>query len=333
MNDKAFSGTVLVTGGAGYVGSHCCKAFAQAGWKVVVFDDLSRGWRDFVRWGPLIEGDILDPNALSAAMAEVKPDAVAHFAALAYVGESVTEPAAYYRTNVVGTLNVLDAMRASGVDKIVFSSTCATYGVPVRTPIDEDHPQSPINPYGRSKLMAETILRDHASAYDLRYVALRYFNAAGADLDGEIGEHHEPETHVIPLAIHGARRGDSSFSIFGDDFDTRDGTAVRDYIHVVDLADAHCRALNYLKQGGRSDVFNLGAGVGTTVREIAAAVANIAGRPLARTIIQRREGDPPSLVASAEKARAVLGWAPRHSDVGTIARSAWGWHERDGGAA
>lgn len=323
------SKTVFVTGGAGYVGSHCCKAFAEAGWKVVVFDNLSRGWRDMVRWGDLIEGDILDLDALKAAMARVKPDAVAHFAAFAYVGESVDDPAIYYRNNSVGTLNILDAMRANNVQNIVFSSTCATYGVPVRTPIDEQHPQSPINPYGWSKFIVEKMLADYSVAYGLRYAALRYFNAAGADPDGTIGERHEPETHVIPLAIRGALKNDYIFTIFGNDFDTRDGTGLRDYIHVADLADAHCRALEYLLNGGASDVFNLGTGNGTTVEEIAAAVEYVSGKPLPRKIGPRRAGDPPALVASAEKAERILGWKPQHSDIKNIIASAWRWHAQE----
>lgn len=323
------SKTVFVTGGAGYVGSHCCKAFAEAGWKVVVFDNLSRGWRDMVRWGDLIEGDILDLDALKAAMARVKPDAVAHFAAFAYVGESVDDPAIYYRNNSVGTLNILDAMRVNNVQNIVFSSTCATYGVPVRTPIDEQHPQSPINPYGWSKFIVEKMLADYSVAYGLRYAALRYFNAAGADPDGTIGERHEPETHVIPLAIRGALKNDYIFTIFGNDFDTRDGTGLRDYIHVADLADAHCRALEYLLNGGASDVFNLGTGNGTTVEEIAAAVEYVSGKPLPRKIGPRRAGDPPALVASAEKAERILGWKPQHSDIKNIIASAWRWHAQE----
>jgi len=320
------SRTVLVTGGAGYVGSHCCRAFAEAGWRVVVFDNLSRGWREFVRWGELVEGDLMDAASINAAMAQVKPDLVAHFAALSYVGESVTDPALYYANNVTGTLHLLEAMRAAGVDKILFSSTCATYGVPAAIPIDETHPQAPINPYGHSKLMVERILADYSAAYGMAHVALRYFNAAGADASGQIGERHQPETHVIPLAIEAAMTGQDSFRIFGDDFDTRDGTAVRDYIHVSDLADAHLKALDYLQGGGASDVFNLGTGIGTTVAEIAAAVERCSGRPLKRIVTGRRAGDPPALVAAADKAREVLGWTPTQSDIDNIIRTAWRWH-------
>jgi UDP-arabinose 4-epimerase len=322
--------TILVTGGAGYVGSHCCKAFAQAGWKVVVFDNLSRGWRDMVRYGDLIEGDILDRAALDAAIRSVRPDVVAHFAAFAYVGESVSNPALYYRNNTVGTLNIIEAMQNAGVDKMIFSSTCATYGVPERTPIDETHPQAPINPNGWSKLFVERILADFAAAHAFRYVALRYFNAAGADAEGEIGERHEPETHVIPLAIQGALDPDYVFTILGNDFGTRDGTGLRDYIHVTDLGDAHRRAADYLVKGGASDIFNLGTGVGTTVAEIAAAVERIGGRKLPRIIGPRRPGDPPALVASADKARDVLGWIPRHSSIDNIVATAWRWHAQRG---
>jgi UDP-arabinose 4-epimerase len=272
------SGTVFVTGGAGYVGAHCCKAYAEAGWNVIVYDNLSRGWRDFVRWGPLIEGDILDAEHLTSAIREARPDAVAHFAALAYVGESVADPGKYYRVNSAGALNILDAMRSCDVSAIVFSSTCATYGAPIRTPIEEDHPQAPINPYGWSKLLVEKMLGDHDRAHAIRHVALRDFNAAGADPDGAIGYRHEPETHVIPLAIRGALQNGYAFTIHSGDYETRDGTAVRDYIHVSDLADAHLRALDHLCAGGRSDVFNLGTGVGTSVLD---SQTRSSGRPAA----------------------------------------------------
>jgi UDP-arabinose 4-epimerase len=318
--------TIFVTGGAGYVGSHCCKAFSEAGWSVVVYDNLSRGWRDFVRWGPLIEGDILDRDALSRALEETRPDAVVHFAALAYVAESVASPERYYRTNVCGSLNLLDAMRATGVDRLVFSSSCATYGQPDHDAIDESCPQVPINPYGWSKLIVERMLADHAVAHGLRYVSLRYFNAAGADPEGLIGERHDPEPHVIPRAIRGALEGDGVFTINGDAYPTRDGTALRDYVHVADLAEAHCSALRHLLDGGGSDVFNLGTGIGTTVAELADAVERISGRSLSREVGPTRPGDPPSLVASSEKARAVLGWTPRCSTIEEIILSAWRWH-------
>ena len=321
---------VFVTGGAGYVGAHCCKAFAEAGWEVVVYDDLSRGWREFVRWGPLIDGDILDPGRLTSALRETAPDAVAHFAALSFVAESVAQPELYWRVNVCGSLNLLDAMRAAGVGRLVFSSTCATYGAPERWPIDEDHPQAPINPYGWTKLAVEKMLADHARAHDLRSVALRYFNAAGADPAGLIGEHHDPETHVIPLAIRGALSGDHVFTINGGDYDTRDGTAVRDYIHVADLADAHLRALEHLMRGGQSGAFNLGTGDGTTVAEIADAVERIAGRRFPRVVGPRRPGDPDALIADARRAHEMLGWRPKRSDIETIIGDAWRWHAQRG---
>jgi UDP-arabinose 4-epimerase len=321
--------TILVTGGAGYVGSHCCKAFANAGWRVVVFDNLFRGWRDMVKWGPLIEGDILDRSALDAAFAEVKPDVVAHFAALTYVGESVDDPGLYYRNNTLGAFNLLEAMRAVGANKLIFSSTAATYGVPQETPIPEDHPQLPINPYGWSKLFVERMLADYAAAYDLRYAALRYFNAAGADAEGEVGERHEPETHVIPLAARGALRDDYVFTIFGDDFETRDGTCVRDYVHVSDLGRAHAAAADYLLGGGAAMAFNLGTGHGTTVKEVADAIEAVSGRALPRRIGPRRAGDPAVLVASNTRAKAVLGWAPQQSSIDEIVQSAWSWAKKD----
>ena len=262
-------------------------------------------------------------------MQQAAPDAVAHFAALAYVGESVTQPAEYYRVNTMGVLNVLTAMRAAHVGQMVFSSTCATYGVPLQTPIDENHPQRPINPYGWSKLFVEQMLADHDAAYGMRHVALRCFNAAGADPDGEIGERHQPETHVIPLAIRGAQCPDYSFTILGTAYETRDGTAVRDYIHVADLADAHLRALTYLCAGGASDVFNLGTGSGTTVQEVANAVAAASGRPLPRAAGPRRAGDPAALVANSAKAARILGWKPAQSDIQTIISDAWRWHQAD----
>ena len=321
--------TVLVTGGAGYVGSHCCKAFAQAGWRVVVYDNLARGWRDLVKWGDLIVGDLLDPSSLDRAFDEVKPDAVAHFAAFAYVGESVTNPGLYYRNNTTGSMYLLDAMVKAGIDQMIFSSTCATYGVPQKVPMPETIPQNPINPYGWSKLFVERLLEDYGHAHGLRSVKLRYFNAAGADPEGETGERHEPETHLIPLAIRGMMQDGFKLTIFGDDFDTRDGTCVRDYIHVTDLADAHARALDYLKDGGQSDVFNLGTGTGTTVKEIVDAVERVSGRAVNKSVGPRREGDPPALLASAEKAREILGWVPTHSDIDTIISTAWRWHQAE----
>ena len=318
--------TIFVTGGAGYVGSHCCKAFARAGWRVVVYDSLYRGWRDLARFGELVEGDILDLPRLTAAMADAKPDVVAHFAALTYVGESVEDPARYYENNAKGTWNILQAMRESGCSRIIFSSTAATYGEPQEIPMPETHRQLPINPYGWSKLIVERMLHDYAAAYGFRFAALRYFNAAGADPEGEIGERHDPETHVIPLAIRGALSDDYAFTIFGDDFPTRDGTCVRDYVHVTDLAEAHRLAADHLAGGGEGGAFNLGTGTGTTVKEIADAVEQVSGKPLRRVVGPRRAGDPPALVASNARARDVLGWTPMRSDIAAIVRDAWAWH-------
>lgn len=322
--------TVLVTGGAGYVGSHCCKAFAAAGWNVVVLDNLSRGWRDAVRWGPLVEADIADADAVRRAIDTYRPDLVAHFAAYAYVGESVERPELYYANNSAGTLALLEAMRASGLTRILFSSTCASYGHPVRVPIDESHPQSPINPYGWSKFIIERMLEDYALAHGFSSVALRYFNAAGCDPDGEIGERHEPETHAIPLAIAAALGSDARFCVNGTDFDTPDGSAVRDYIHVCDLASAHVLAGDRLVagRGGRAEVFNLGTGVGTSVLELVAAVDRATGGVMSVAHGPRRPGDPAALVASAAKARDLLGWEPRLSDIDTIVRTALAWQQR-----
>ncbi|MCR9193683.1 MAG: UDP-glucose 4-epimerase GalE [Hyphomonas sp.] len=322
------SKTVFVTGGAGYVGSHCAKAFANAGWTVVTYDNLSRGHRDLVKWGDLIEGDILDRASLRAALEQVRPDAVAHFAAYAYVAESMTEPALYYRNNVVGTMNLLDAMVETDVRQMVFSSSCATYGIS-DTLITEETPQNPINPYGETKKFCEKMIRDYGKAHGLRSVILRYFNAAGCDTDGETGERHDPEPHVIPLAIRGAMDGTFTFNILGGDYDTPDGTCIRDYVHVSDLADAHERALDYLSSGGKSDIFNLGTGQGSSVMQLADAVSRVAGKEVPRVIADRRPGDPPILVASADKAREVLGWQPKRSDLESILTSAWDWFQRE----
>lgn len=315
---------VLVIGGAGYVGCHACKAFAGAGWDVTVFDDLSRGWHDAVRWGPLIEGDLLDRAALDAALAAVRPDIVAHFAALAYVGESVADPALYYRVNGMGTLNLLDAMRAAGTNALIFSSTCASYGDPVRLPIDEAHPQSPVNPYGWSKLLVERMIADHAAAYGLSAISLRYFNAAGADPDGEIGERHEPETHLIPLAIEAALTG-GPFAINGTDFATPDGTAVRDFVHVSDLADAHVLAADRCLAAPGARAYNLGTGSGHSVRDVLHAVSRHTGRPIDARPAPRRPGDPAELVADPRAAVEALGWAPKHSSLDTIIATAVAW--------
>lgn len=315
---------VLVTGGAGYIGSHTCKALAQAGHVPVSFDNLSTGHADNVRWGPLRVGDILDPDALDMTLDQFRPEVVIHFAALAYVGESVVHPDAYYRVNTVGTLTLLDAMRRHGVTAIILSSSCATYGIPARLPITEDTPQNPINPYGFSKLVAERLAADYGHAYGLRWAALRYFNAAGADPDGELGERHEPETHAIPLAIGAALGIAPPFAILGSDYPTPDGTALRDYVHVSDLADAHVRAIDYLAHAA-GGAFNLATGRASSVLEIIAAVEATVGRPVPVVRAQRRPGDPPALYADAALATELLGWRPRYSDVGTMVDTAASW--------
>ena len=319
---------VLVTGGAGYIGSHTCKALAQAGYLPVSYDNLSRGFRDAVRYGPLVVGDIADRATLDAALAEHKPIAILHFAAVAYVGESMADPVLYYRNNTAGALSLIEAALAAGIDKLVFSSTCATYGVPKTLPIDEDTPQQPINPYGRSKRMVEQMLQDIGAVSPLRSVALRYFNACGTDPDGEIGENHDPETHLLPLAINAALGLGPQLQVFGTDYPTPDGTCIRDYIHVTDLADAHLRALSYLEKGGATTAINLGTGSGFSIREILTAVEQVLGSPVPYQVSPRRPGDPPSLVALAEKARDVLGWEAKHSDIETIVRTAAAWARR-----
>ncbi|MES2937400.1 MAG: UDP-glucose 4-epimerase GalE [Pseudomonadota bacterium] len=325
--------TVLVTGGAGYVGSHACKALAAAGFVPVAFDNLSRGHREAVRWGPLVQGDILDRPALDAALRQFAPLAVLHFAAFAYVGESVSEPGKYYRNNVTGSLTLLEAMRHAGVHQLVFSSSCATYGVPRAPLMAEDHPQEPINPYGASKLMTERMLRDYDAAYGLRAICLRYFNAAGADPAGETGEEHDPEPHLIPQVLAAAAGHQPAITIFGDQHGTPDGTCVRDYVHVSDLAEAHVLALRALQEGCASTAFNLGNGSGFSVREVVDTARAVTGRPIAMRVGAPRPGDPPSLVADAARARAQLGWQPRIPRLADIIDTAWRWHQRDEGHA
>lgn len=317
--------TILVTGGAGYVGAHTCFALSQAGFRVEVVDTLTNGHRAFAKYGPLHEIDIRDEAALTALIRATHPAAVLHFAALIEVGESVKDPAAFYDVNVRGALALLAAMRAGGVDKIVFSSTCATYGPPQRLPLDETHPQAPINPYGWTKLMIERAILDMGAAYGLRAALLRYFNAAGAAPDEGLGERHSPETHAIPLALFAQLGRRQGFSVFGTDYDTRDGTCVRDYIHVLDLADAHVRALRRLLDGGDTQAFNLGTGDGVTVKELLDAIGRVTGRPLDAAIGPRRPGDAPALVADATKAATLLGWKPVRT-LDTILADAWRWH-------
>jgi UDP-glucose-4-epimerase GalE len=320
------SKSVLVTGGAGYIGSHACKVLARAGYQPVVLDDLSRGHREAVRWGPLVECDIADRATVATALVDFEISVVMHFAAYAYVGESVSDPAMYYRNNLAGTLSLLEAMRDTRVDKIVFSSTCATYGNPASVPIRETTPQAPVNPYGETKLAIERALHWYGEAYRLRSVSLRYFNAAGADPDGEIGERHEPETHLIPLVLEAALGRRPHIEIYGTDYPTPDGTAIRDYIHVQDLAEAHLRALEHLEAGGKSAALNLGTGQGHSVREVVRAAETVSGRPVPCRDVARRSGDPPALVADPGLAAELLDWRARMSDLDTIARTALAWH-------
>jgi UDP-glucose-4-epimerase GalE len=317
--------TVLVTGGAGYIGSHAAKALSRAGYRVVVFDSLRAGHREAVQYGDLVQGDIADVGAVRAALRAHDAFAVMHFAAFLDVGESVRDPLRYYRNNVVGALGVLEAMVAESVRYFVFSSTCATYGEPIETPIPETHPQQPINAYGDSKLAIERALPHVERAHALRWVALRYFNAAGADPDGEIGEDHSPEIHVIPRAIHAAT-GAMSLEVFGDDYPTPDGTCLRDYVHVSDLADAHVRALEAIVETGRSGAYNLGTGHPHSVREVIDTVTRVTGRPVPWTLAPRRPGDPAILYAAAHKAQAELHWKPRFPELDSIVRTAWDWH-------
>jgi UDP-glucose 4-epimerase len=317
---------ILVVGGAGYIGSHTCIELASKGFTPVVYDNLSNGHAEFVKWGPFEKGDVRDRERLDAAFEKHRPAAVIHFAGLIEVGASVRDPLVFYENNVAGTLTLLSAAKAAGVDKLVFSSTCATYGLPQAIPMDELHPQEPINPYGRSKLIVEQMLRDLDAHEGFRSVALRYFNAAGADPEGRVGEWHSPETHAIPLAIEAALGRRSAFKVFGRDYDTRDGTCVRDFIHVMDLADAHTRAVQYLLGGGASAAFNLGTGDGTTVKELLSAVEVMAGWRFPVEYVGRRAGDSPVLVANNDKARSVLGWEPSYG-LAEIVETAWNWHK------
>jgi len=323
--------SILIVGGAGYIGSQTAKLVARAGHRPVVLDNLVYGHRWAVKWGPLVEGDLADGALVARVLREHQITAVIHFAAYAYVGESVTNPRKYFRNNVVNTLNLLDAMVDVGVRDIVFSSTCATYGEPLRVPISEDHPLNPVNPYGETKLAVEKILHWYQGAYQLRFAALRYFNAAGADPDGEVGEDHDPETHLIPLTIEAALGRRAGLDIYGTDYPTPDGTAVRDYIHVADLAGAHLLALDRLRSGGADRLqLNLGTGTGHSVREIIAAVEKTTGRRVPVREVGRRAGDPPALVADSRQANQALGWTPQHSDIDTIVAHACRWHMRPG---
>jgi UDP-glucose-4-epimerase GalE len=320
---------IIVTGGAGYIGSHACKALASRGFEPIVFDNLSRGNRQAVKWGPLELGDIADSERLRAVLEQYRPAAMMHFAAYAYVGESVENPLLYYRNNVGGTISLLQTLVNFQTIPVVFSSTCATYGIPEAIPISEDHPQRPINPYGFSKLVVERMLGDLDAARGLRSISLRYFNAAGADPDGEIGEAHDPETHLIPLVLAAARDG-KPVNVFGGDYDTADGTCVRDYIHVLDIAEAHVRAVEYLLGGGASCSLNLSNARGYSVKEVIAVAERVSGRSIRVNIAPRRLGDPPVLVGAFARAQAKLGWEPARSDLESQISDAWNWMQVGG---
>jgi UDP-arabinose 4-epimerase len=319
---------ILVTGGAGYVGSHTCKSLLKAGYYPVTYDNLSRGNASAVRWGPLEIGELHDQKRLSEVMQRYKPLAVLHFAALAYVGESVKNPGIYYWNNVAGTLSLLEVLRFYKIKKFVFSSTCSTYGVPESVPINETHPQKPINPYGVSKLMVEKILADYDQSYGLNSISLRYFNAAGADPDLEIGELHNPETHLIPLLLNAALNEDNVFTLYGSDYPTKDGTCVRDYIHVCDLAEAHVKALRYLLEGGKTSSLNLGTGVGWSVGEIVKLVQAVTGRDIKFSHGPRRLGDPPVLISDPTQAMSVLSWVPQYVGIREQIYHAWRWAQK-----
>jgi len=318
---------ILVTGGAGYIGSHACKALAAAGYTPICYDNLSRGNRWAVKWGPLEIGDISDMAGVSAVLNKYQPAGVMHFAAYAYVGESVQKPLLYYENNFGGTVNLLNAILYHGIIPIVFSSSCATYGIPNKVPISEGHTQSPINPYGQSKLFVERLLHDLNVARDLPFVALRYFNAAGADPEGEIGEAHDPETHLIPLALSCALTADLLY-IYGNDYDTADGTCIRDFVHVMDIADAHVRALDYLLNGGQSCALNLANNRGFSVKEVVAAAEKVTGRKIIADVRPRRAGDPAVLIGDSSLCRKLLGWEPKRSDLQVQLLDAWNWFQK-----
>jgi UDP-glucose 4-epimerase len=321
---------VLVTGGAGYIGSQCCKSLRKSGFIPVCLDDLSVGYKDSVKWGPFIKGDIGDIFLLKDIFAAYRPEAIMHFAANALVNESVKDPAKYYDNNVVKSFNLFNTMRLCGVKKIIFSSTCATYGNPIKIPIDENHIQCPINPYGNTKLMMETMLKDFKKAYGMQFVILRYFNACGADMENETGEAHRVETHLIPLMIRTALQSEDHLNVYGADFDTQDGSAVRDYIHVEDLCDAHIKALEFLLNDDTcSTELNLGTGAGFSVMQIINTFENLFNLKLSIKITDRREGDPPVLIANADMAKKILNWEPKYSGIENILKTAWKWHNSD----
>jgi len=318
---------VLIIGGAGYIGSHMSKYLAKRNYSPIVLDNLVHGHREAVRWGPFMEGSMDDPELLASAFETYPIDVVMHFGAFCYVGESVEDPSKYYRNNVAATITLLERMIEHHVDKFIFSSSCATYGEPEGIPITENHPQNPINPYGRSKFMVEQILQDFAHAYGLRYVSLRYFNAAGADPEGEIGEDHDPETHLIPLVLRTAMGQRDAIHIFGTEYPTKDGTCIRDYIHVDDLAQAHFLALERLLNESPGGTYNLGNGTGFSVREVIEVARKVTGRDIPIKITEKRPGDPAVLIGSSKKAMMELGWKPRFNDLHTVIETAWHWHK------
>jgi UDP-glucose 4-epimerase len=319
---------ILIVGGAGYIGSHVNKLLHENGEKTLVLDNLSYGHKDFVKWGEFVKGDLSDIDLLTNIFEKYNIDAVMHFAAFTYVGESVEDPQKYYVNNLKNTLNLLGVMKNFKVNKFIFSSTCAVYGEPQKLPLSEDHPLNPVNPYGNSKLMVEKILEDYSKAYDLNYVSLRYFNAAGADPEAEIGELHNPETHLIPLILDAASGKRESVSIYGTDYSTPDGTCIRDYIHVLDLAQAHYKSLKYLNNKNNSQVFNLGNGNGFSVKEVIKTCQKVTGNEIKVIEDEPRAGDPPILVGSSIKAREILGWDPQWNDLKDIISTAWKWHQK-----
>ena len=321
-------GTILVTGGAGYIGSHTCKALQAGGYTSIVYDNLRYGHAHAAKWSPVVEGELADMDLLKRAIERYRPDAIVHFAAYLFVDESVQDPSKYYHNNIAGTLALLETMREIGVDTIVFSSTAAVYGVPQQVPIKETTPMHPINPYGRTKLAIEWALEDYSAAYGMKYAALRYFNACGADRGNQIGEEHKPETHLIPRALMALGGELDEFCVFGADYDTPDGTCIRDYIHVDDLAQGHILALEHLARGGESGAFNLGSGDGYSVKQILSAVERVTGKRLPLTYGERRAGDPPILTADVSKAYEVLGFKTKYSDLETIIRTAWAFYQK-----
>ena len=318
---------ILIVGGAGYIGSHMCKYLFQKGYNPIVLDNLIYGHKEAVKWGPFIKGAMEDTLLLTRVFKENNIAAVMHFAAFAYVGESVNDPGKYYNNNVAATISLLESMRLNNVNNFIFSSSCATYGEPLKIPITEDHPQSPINPYGRSKLMVEQILNDYQRAYGLKYITLRYFNAAGSDPDGELGEDHNPETHIIPLILQTALGQRDHVSIFGDKYPTKDGTCIRDYIHVTDLAQAHFLALENLLGGKKEGIYNLGNGEGYSVNQVVEIARKVTGRDIPSKIDKRRDGDPAELISSSLKVTNDLGWKPQYSDLESIIETAWQWYK------